>query len=57
MPYLFILAIEFLTKQLQRAQQARVIRGIIVAKTAPTITHAMYANDLIIMGMTNVEEV
>lgn len=49
-PYLFILSMEFLTKQFEQARLLGSIKGIQVARLAPTITHALYADDLIIMG-------
>lgn len=56
-PYLFILVMEFLTKGLQMAQRRGTIRGIRLARSAPIITHAMYADDLVLMGEATVQEV
>ncbi|XP_078174456.1 uncharacterized protein LOC144568100 [Carex rostrata] len=55
-PYLFILVTEFLTKSLQLAQINGSIRGIKLASTAPVITHSMYADDLVLMGLASEAE-
>lgn len=37
--------------------QSGQFRGIKIAKTAPSLTHALYANDVMIMGEGTVQEV
>lgn len=56
-PYLFILSMEFLTKHLELTTQQGFIKGIKLVAMTPKLTHTMYADDLIIMGATNLEEV
>ena len=46
-PYLFILAMEFLTKSIDQALQTHAVKGIKLATTAPILTHVMYGDDLL----------
>ena len=55
-PYLFILAMEFLTKSIDQALQTHAVKGIKLAATAPILTHVMYGDDLL-MGKASVGEV
>lgn len=56
-PYLFIIAMEFLAKLFQARVQQGDIRGVRLAKTAPTLTHILYADDLVVMGQASMREV
>lgn len=56
-PYIFILAMEFLTKLFRLQQQNGHIMGLKIARSAPSLTHSMYADDLIIMGAARIQEV
>ena len=56
-PYLFILAMELLTRQFQISLQAGNIKGIRLARSAPPITHILYADDLMVMGRAEEGEV
>lgn len=56
-PYLFILAMEILTKQFYQKVQSRVIKGIKLARSAPAITHILYADDLMVMGQATAHEI
>lgn len=48
--YLFILCSEFLTRLINREESLDSIHGIKVYKNAPTISHLMYADDLLLMS-------
>ncbi|KAJ4784686.1 reverse transcriptase [Rhynchospora pubera] len=56
-PYIFIMSMEVLSRLLARASQRGMIQGVKVARTSPSITHAIYADDLILMGDTKESEV
>lgn len=56
-PYLFILSMEFLTKHIQMAVQSRNLKGLKLAATAPILTSLIYADDLMLMGMTTQTEI
>lgn len=55
-PYIFILAMEFLSRQFQLHLARGSIRGISLARTAPRISHVIYADDLMIMGKATLSE-
>jgi Reverse transcriptase (RNA-dependent DNA polymerase) len=56
-PYLFIISMEFFTKAMDRALQEARIQGIKVARSAPILTHALYADDLVVFARANGNEV
>ncbi|KAJ1703007.1 hypothetical protein LUZ63_002786 [Rhynchospora breviuscula] len=56
-PYLFILATEVLSKLFNEAVQSSQIHGFKVKPNADPITHALYADDLVIFGITQQQEV
>lgn len=56
-PYLFILVTEFLTRSLKMEALQGSIKVIKLARSAPVITHSMYADDLVLMGQANLNEV
>jgi Reverse transcriptase (RNA-dependent DNA polymerase) len=49
-PYLFIIAMEFLTKEMNRAAKMGRIVGVRLVPSALRLTHALYVDDLIIFG-------
>ncbi|KAJ4745251.1 RNA-directed DNA polymerase (reverse transcriptase)-related family protein [Rhynchospora pubera] len=51
-PYGFIIAMEMLSRRLTKALREGKISGVKLAHTSPTITHLMYADDLILLGGT-----
>lgn len=55
-PYLFILVMECLTKRLQQAVATGEIKGIRLTQIAPPLTHAIYADDLVVMRLAEKEE-
>jgi Reverse transcriptase (RNA-dependent DNA polymerase) len=57
LPYLFIIAMEVLTQGLNQAREDRRLHGIQVALEAPTITHTIYADDLVLFGATKQKEI
>ncbi|KAJ3701003.1 hypothetical protein LUZ61_004708 [Rhynchospora tenuis] len=56
-PYVFIISMEILSRMLKGASQRGLVKGVKVAATGPVITHAIYADDLVIMGATDDTEV
>lgn len=56
-PYLFIISMEFLTKRINMAIQRGTLKGIKLAKQAPILSHALYADDLVILGQASGTEV
>ncbi|KAG8388292.1 hypothetical protein BUALT_Bualt02G0110400 [Buddleja alternifolia] len=55
-PYLFILYVELLSRMINRAESEGKIHGIIVARTAPVVSHLLYADDLNIFCRATKEE-
>jgi Reverse transcriptase (RNA-dependent DNA polymerase) len=49
-PYLVIVAMEFLTKIFNKAQEEGRLQGVCLAPTAPILTHSIYADDLVIFA-------
>ena len=47
---------ECLTKSINKAAQEGALLGVRLAPTAPTLTHSIYANDLVVMGSASVSE-
>ncbi|XP_026443826.1 uncharacterized protein LOC113343678 [Papaver somniferum] len=52
-PYIFILAIEYLSRQLTNAQQDKSIKGIKVDALSPAINHLLFADDCLIFTQAN----
>nr|XP_048336936.1 uncharacterized protein LOC125424177 [Ziziphus jujuba var. spinosa] len=48
-PLLFILCSEFLTRTLTREEGKGTIHGTKISKNAPTVSHLMYVDDLLVM--------
>jgi Reverse transcriptase (RNA-dependent DNA polymerase) len=48
---------KFMTKELTRAVEERRVRGMVFAPTAPRLTHALYADDVVIFGEATQNEV
>lgn len=55
-PYIFILAMDLLSRSLQFQQQHGLLKGVKPAPSAPSLTCSLYADDLIIMGEASVQE-
>jgi Reverse transcriptase (RNA-dependent DNA polymerase) len=55
-PYLFILAMEPLTRKLNDAQVRGVLRGAVLAPGAPPLTHYLYADDVVLFGEAGARE-
>ncbi|KAJ4769074.1 RNA-directed DNA polymerase (reverse transcriptase)-related family protein [Rhynchospora pubera] len=55
-PYAFILVMEMLSRCFKKAMLMGQIKGVKLAATAPTLTHIIYADDLVVLGDTNVGE-
>ncbi|KAJ4771347.1 RNA-directed DNA polymerase (reverse transcriptase)-related family protein [Rhynchospora pubera] len=56
-PYIFIISMEILSRLLQQELHVGRLEGVRVARTSPSLTHAIYADDLVIMGDTRPEEI
>ncbi|XP_026399921.1 uncharacterized protein LOC113295809 [Papaver somniferum] len=56
-PYLFILAMEFLSRHLTNAQENKTIPGVKVAALAPAINHLLFADDCLIFTQANTSSV
>jgi Reverse transcriptase (RNA-dependent DNA polymerase) len=55
-PYIFILAMEPLTRKLNDARVRGVIRGLVLALGAPPLTHCLYADDVVLFGEAGARE-
>ncbi|KAJ4757665.1 RNA-directed DNA polymerase (reverse transcriptase)-related family protein [Rhynchospora pubera] len=55
-PYVFIMAMEILTRVMTKAMAHGQIKGVKVAENGPRISHVIYADDLVLMGDTNEQE-
>jgi Reverse transcriptase (RNA-dependent DNA polymerase)/zinc-binding in reverse transcriptase len=56
-PYLFILSMEILSKMLEQAQVGGRLKGLTLAQQAPQLTHSLYADDLVLFGLAENQEV
>ncbi|KAJ4818146.1 RNA-directed DNA polymerase (reverse transcriptase)-related family protein [Rhynchospora pubera] len=56
-PYLFILAIDVLSRLLQFMVNEGQLKGVKIARGSPVLTSLMYADDLLIFGEASYEEV
>jgi Reverse transcriptase (RNA-dependent DNA polymerase) len=56
-PYLFILVMEVLSRMLMEKQRQGSIKGVVLATGAPAITHSLYADDLVLFGTADSNEV
>lgn len=54
-PFLFILCSELLTRMLLRKEEKGCLHGIKVSCTVPSISHLMFANDLLVMSRAEKE--
>lgn len=52
-PYLFILVAEELSRMLKKAEEEGNLKGIKVARVAPSISHLMFADDTLIFAEHN----
>ncbi|XP_026397062.1 uncharacterized protein LOC113291782 [Papaver somniferum] len=56
-PYLFILAMEYLSSSLLVAETNKTITGIKVSRKAPPISHLLFDDDILIFGQANMQHV
>jgi Reverse transcriptase (RNA-dependent DNA polymerase) len=56
-PYLFILSMDLLSGRLTNTQNQGELKGLTLTAEAPTITHSMYADDLVRFGLAEEREV
>ncbi|KAJ4782173.1 RNA-directed DNA polymerase (reverse transcriptase)-related family protein [Rhynchospora pubera] len=56
-PYMFILVMEMMSRSFKKAMLNGQLRGLKLAPTAQPLTHCIYADDLVIMGLTNEGEI
>lgn len=56
-PYLFILCAEGLSAFLRRAHEEGNIKGLSICRGAPILTHLLFADDIILFGVANREEI
>lgn len=54
--FLFIMAAEVLSRLIRRADDYGLLHGIKVARTAPSVSHLMFADDLLIFYWANGRE-
>ncbi|KAJ4811749.1 RNA-directed DNA polymerase (reverse transcriptase)-related family protein [Rhynchospora pubera] len=55
-PYAFIMAMEMLTRLMGQLQVEGRLSGVKLARTSPAITHLIYADDLVVLGNTEKNE-
>lgn len=56
-PYLFIIAMDPLSRMFEASRKRGIIRGIKLARTAVPLTNSMFADDLLLMGSLAQQEV
>ncbi|KAJ4770818.1 RNA-directed DNA polymerase (Reverse transcriptase) [Rhynchospora pubera] len=56
-PFLFILGMQFLTRIFQKFMIEGQFKAVKIAATAPAISHIMFADDLLVMGQANSQQV
>ncbi|CAM8965988.1 unnamed protein product [Rhodiola kirilowii] len=56
-PYLFVLCMEWLARRLERALQLGDIQGIQVSRSAPPVSHLMFADDCILFVKADVDNI
>ncbi|KAJ4763344.1 RNA-directed DNA polymerase (reverse transcriptase)-related family protein [Rhynchospora pubera] len=55
-PYAFIMVMEMLTRRLKKAMAQARVEGVKLAASAQTLTHMIYADDLVLLGQANETE-
>ncbi|KAJ3679594.1 hypothetical protein LUZ60_017605 [Juncus effusus] len=55
-PYMFILGMDVLARSLLFAAHSGFITGIELTPSSPTLTHRLYANDLVLYGESSTQE-
>ncbi|XP_050264248.1 uncharacterized protein LOC126708501 [Quercus robur] len=55
-PYLFLLCTEGLSAMLKKSENGGIPRGIAMCRSAPRVSHLLFANDCIVFGKTSKEE-
>ncbi|KAJ4779287.1 reverse transcriptase [Rhynchospora pubera] len=56
-PYAFIMVMEMLTRKLKKALHQNILEGVKLAPSAQTLTHMIYADDLVLLGQAKETEV
>ncbi|KAL9672157.1 hypothetical protein QQ045_028405 [Rhodiola kirilowii] len=56
-PYLFVLCTEWLARSLERNQQTGSIQGIKISRSAPLISHLLFADDCILFTRADVDNI
>lgn len=56
-PYLFVLGMEKLTHLIQARVRAKQWRGVRAGRTGPTISHMMFADDLVLFAEANMDNI
>ncbi|KAJ4767870.1 RNA-directed DNA polymerase (reverse transcriptase)-related family protein [Rhynchospora pubera] len=56
-PYVFIMAMEMLSRLMSKTQREGNLKGIKLAHSSPVIMHIMYADDLVIFGDAHQREI
>ena len=55
-PYLFLLCAEGLSAMLRKVENWGILRGIVVCRQAPLVSHLLFADDCIVFGKASKEE-
>ena len=55
-PYLFLLCAEGLSAMLRKVENGGILRGIVVCRQAPLVSHLHFADDCIVFGKASKEE-
>ena len=56
-PYLFILCSEFVTRLINKEEEEGRIKGIKICRDSPSVSHLMYADDLLVVCRANMDNV
>lgn len=55
-PFLFVIYIELLSRMLAKEEQLNHFKGIKISRTSPSISHLLYADDLVIFCRANTDD-
>ncbi|XP_026384774.1 uncharacterized protein LOC113280350 [Papaver somniferum] len=56
-PYIFILAMEYLSRSLLISETNKTLTGVKVSRKAPAISHFLFADDILIFGQADMQHV